>query len=408
MEPPRACGGGSGSTRATDDGPSRARSAVAARRVPAAGPCPAGRSARGGGASWPLSGSIRRPSTSAGGTQPTPRSACRQPVPRPGPQPGARWPASRRGRPRRRGVPPDRTGRPGSARAAAPDAVAISPPVVDGPRAHGQRADRPLDPARAARRAPVPAGAGGAIASVRGWLAQSGGVAMTAAHRVAALGRWLAPGRHLARRAATARAAAGPSRRRGRAPRPRVGRAGASAGGPIARPPEELGEPALRLEVAPDHHRVVRLERLGHPVDQRPREPQRVAHLAHRRPRPVRDEVADHPRVLRPVALVDVLDDLLAARRAEVDVDVRVGRPALVDEPLEQQLVADRVDAGDPEHVRRRSSSPRSPGPGPGCPARFANRIRSQQMRKNSARPVRSMTSSSWASCLTTAEVIGW
>ena len=38
----------------------------------------------------------------------------------------------------------------------------------------------------------------------------------------------------------------------------------------------------------------------------------------------------------------------------------------------------------------------------------FANRIRSQQMRKNSARPVFSMTSSSWASCLTTAGVSGW
>ena len=117
------------------------------------------------------------------------------------------------------------------------------------------------------------------------------------------------------------------------------------------RPGEELREPALGLEVPPDHHRVVRLERLRHPVDQRPREPQRVAHLAHRRPRPVRDEVADHPRVLGPVALVDVLDDLLPPLGGEVDVDVRVRRPALVDEPLEQQLVADRVDARDPQHV---------------------------------------------------------
>ncbi len=66
----------------------------------------------------------------------------------------------------------------------------------------------------------------------------------------------------------------------------------------LPRPDEELREAALGLEVAPDHHAVVRLERLRHPVDERPREPQRVAHLAHRRPRPVRDEVADHPRVL--------------------------------------------------------------------------------------------------------------
>ena len=38
----------------------------------------------------------------------------------------------------------------------------------------------------------------------------------------------------------------------------------------------------------------------------------------------------------------------------------------------------------------------------------FANRIRSQQIRKNSASPVFWITSSSWASWRTTAGVIGW
>ena len=70
----------------------------------------------------------------------------------------------------------------------------------------------------------------------------------------------------------------------------------------VPRPPEELGESAIRFEVAADHDRVVRLERLGHPIHQRAREPERVAHLPDRGPRPVRDEVADHPRVLRPIA----------------------------------------------------------------------------------------------------------
>ena len=51
------------------------------------------------------------------------------------------------------------------------------------------------------------------------------------------------------------------------------------------------------------------------------------------------------------VALVDVLDDLLAPRRGEVDVDVGIGRAALVDEALEEQLVADGVDAGDAQGV---------------------------------------------------------
>ena len=115
---------------------------------------------------------------------------------------------------------------------------------------------------------------------------------------------------------------------------------------------EELGEPAVGLQVAPDHHRVVRLERLGDPVHERPREPQRDAHLAHGRPRPVRHEIGDHPGVLGAVAAVDVLDDLLPPRRREVDVDIRVGRPALVDEPLEQEVVLDRLDPADAERVR--------------------------------------------------------
>ena len=114
---------------------------------------------------------------------------------------------------------------------------------------------------------------------------------------------------------------------------------------------EELGKAALCLQVAPDHHAVVRLERLGHPIDEWPREAQRVAHLAHRRARPVGDDVADHAGVLGAVALVDVLDDLLAARRGEVDVDVGVSRAALVDEALEEQPMADGIDTRDAQHV---------------------------------------------------------
>ncbi len=43
--------------------------------------------------------------------------------------------------------------------------------------------------------------------------------------------------------------------------------------------------------------------------------------------------------------------------------------------------------------------SPALPRPCAGMPRSRANAIRSQQIRKNSASPVRSMTSSSWASC---------
>ena len=119
----------------------------------------------------------------------------------------------------------------------------------------------------------------------------------------------------------------------------------------LARSSEELGEPAVRLEVAPDHHAVIRLERLRDAIHQRPREPQRVAHLAHRRAGSIGHEVADHPGVFGPVAVVDVLDDLLAPLGAEVDVDVRIRRPTGVDEPLEQEVVGDRLDPADPERV---------------------------------------------------------
>ena len=50
-------------------------------------------------------------------------------------------------------------------------------------------------------------------------------------------------------------------------------------------------------------------------------------------------------------ALVDVLDDLVAARRAEVDVHVRHLVARRVEEALEEQLVRDGVGVGDAQHV---------------------------------------------------------
>ena len=55
--------------------------------------------------------------------------------------------------------------------------------------------------------------------------------------------------------------------------------------------------------------------------------------------------------MLRAVEVVDVLDDLLPTCAGEVDVDIRIGRPALVDEALEQEVVADRLDPADAEGV---------------------------------------------------------
>ena len=75
VEPPRASGGGSGSIRATDDW---AAAAPWSARRGAGGSQRLGRPslsiarpsvARGGGSSWPLSGSTRRPSMSCGATR---------------------------------------------------------------------------------------------------------------------------------------------------------------------------------------------------------------------------------------------------------------------------------------------------------------------------------------------------
>ncbi len=84
-----------------------------------------------------------------------------------------------------------------------------------------------------------------------------------------------------------------------------------------------------------------------------------------------------------------------------------IGGPALVDEALEEEPMADGVDARDAQHVGDDRVARAAPTLGRDLRSR-AKRMRSQQMRKNSARPVRSMTSSSCASCLTTAGVMGW
>ena len=81
------------------------------------------------------------------------------------------------------------------------------------------------------------------------------------------------------------------------------------------------------------------------------REAERLAHVAHGRARPVRDDVGHLGRVAAAVALVDVLDDLLAPPRLDVHVDV--GRPVTRrgEEALEQQPEVDGVDVGDAERV---------------------------------------------------------
>ena len=80
--------------------------------------------------------------------------------------------------------------------------------------------------------------------------------------------------------------------------------------------------------------------------------PEDLAHLAHGALRAVGDDVRGHARAARAVALVDVLQDLLAAiARRQVDVDVRPLAALLGEEALEQELVAHGIDRGDAERV---------------------------------------------------------
>ncbi|OIQ77028.1 hypothetical protein GALL_412830 [mine drainage metagenome] len=97
--------------------------------------------------------------------------------------------------------------------------------------------------------------------------------------------------------------------------------------------------------------------------------PERPRGVPHRGARPVGDHVGNLRRVLTVEAFVDVLDDLLAAPRLDVDVDVRRPVPLRCQEALEEQAVRDGVHRGDPERVAdrrvRRRPAPLAEDPAP-------------------------------------------
>ncbi len=108
----------------------------------------------------------------------------------------------------------------------------------------------------------------------------------------------------------------------------------------------------------PRPHRLGRRRSPVAPVDpRRPpvhllgREPEGLAHVAHGRAGAVGDDVGHLGGVAAAVPLVDVLDDLLAPARLDVDVDVRRSVAGRGQEALEEQPEGDGVDVGDPEGV---------------------------------------------------------
>ena len=91
--------------------------------------------------------------------------------------------------------------------------------------------------------------------------------------------------------------------------------------------------------------------RLRDTVGVRVRDVHHARDIAHRRARLHRPECDDLRDVLPAVLPRDVLDDLPAAPFAEVDVDIRERHALGIEEPLEDEVVLDRIDVRDPQAV---------------------------------------------------------
>ncbi len=130
-----------------------------------------------------------------------------------------------------------------------------------------------------------------------------------------------------------------------------------TAGSPSNRP-RSSGDAADRLvELDPE---LVR-DRLGDPVDLAVGVAEHAADVADGGPGQHRAEGDDLGDVVLAVLAPDVGDDLLASAVLEVDVDVGHRHPVRVEEPLERELVEDRVDRRDPQrvgHDRARRAAP--------------------------------------------------
>ena len=121
---------------------------------------------------------------------------------------------------------------------------------------------------------------------------------------------------------------------------------------------------------------------LGDPVDLAVAEAQHPADVADGGPGEHRAEGDDLGDAVGAVLAGDVGDDLVAPAVLEVDVDVGHRHAVGVEEALEGQLVADRVDRGDPEgvgHDRARGAA--AAGRGDALPSR-AKAMKSATIRK--------------------------
>ena len=105
-------------------------------------------------------------------------------------------------------------------------------------------------------------------------------------------------------------------------------------------------------------------------------------HVAYHRLRRHGAEGDDLAHRVAPVGVGHVVDHPVATLHAEVDVEVGHGNPFRVEETFEQQIVGQRIEVGDLQHVGHQRAGARAP-PGPtGTPLFFAHLMKSITMRK--------------------------
>ncbi len=119
----------------------------------------------------------------------------------------------------------------------------------------------------------------------------------------------------------------------------------------------DLLEAVLQRRVTTHHERR---HRLGDLVADRVREAEHAGCVAHRvagLDGAERDDLGD---VVAPVPFGGIADHLVPIAGVEVHVDVGHRDPARIQEALEQQVVLDRVEVGDPQAVRHRAPGRRA------------------------------------------------
>ncbi len=167
----------------------------------------------------------------------------------------------------------------------------------------------------------------------------------------------------------------------------------------------DLLEAVLERRVAAHHERR---HGLGDAVADGVREAEHARRVADRVARLDRAERDDLGDVIAAVALGGVADHLVPVAGVEVHVDVGHRDAARVEEALEQQVVLDGVEVGDPQGVgdgapgRRPAARDRR-----GCRRRERGLMRSHTIRKYELNPIAAMVSSSyWTRFLVVSEII--